>query len=301
MMTGVISGLISAFLQSGSYVFSRWYINRYRNPFELLIFSQLAMGVFGILTLPVVLQFTHFPMTPLFWGMEVLCVLAFMAGQFGFFQSLKLLEASRLSSLLGLKIIVLALICLAITRTPLHELQWMAIVLCAVGAVGMNFTGGPITLKACLWLAFTLVMYAICDLLEAELIWRMPAGKPIVDSTAVAAVTYVLLGFAALPFLIRTGWKYEKCRDALPYAGSWSLAMILIYLCYSTLGPVYGNIIQASRGIISVLLGLWLLHLGFKDLEPRVDRKAWMRRFLMAIVMIVAMFLYSYARTLGQS
>ena len=129
----------------------------------------------------------------------------------------------------------------------------------------------------------------------------MPAGKPIVDSTAVAAVTYVLLGFAALPFLIRTGWKYEKCRDALPYAGSWYLAMILIYLCYSTLGPVYGNIIQASRGIISVLLGLWLLHLGFKDLEPRVDRKAWMRRFLMAIVMIVAMFLYSYARTLGQS
>ena len=64
---------------------------------------------------------------------------------------------------------------------------------------------------------------------------------------------------------------------------------------------MYGNIIQASRGIFSVLLGLWLLHLGFKDLEPRVDRKAWMRRFLMAIVMIVAMFLYSYARTLGQS
>lgn len=298
MITGIASGLISAFLQSGSYVFSRWYINRHKSPFELLIFSQLAMGIFGVLTLPAVLVFTQFPLTPLFWGMELICVAAFMAGQFGFFQSLKLLEASRLSSLLGLKIIVLALICLTVMRQPLHLLQWLAIVLCAVGAVGMNFTGGPITLRACLFLAFTLVMYAICDILEAELIWRMPAGSPIVNSTAVAALTYLLLGITALPFLAKTDWNAAKCRDALPYAGSWYAAMILIYLCYSTLGPVYGNIIQASRGILSVLIGVWLLHLGFKDLEPRVDRKAWMRRFLMAIVMIVAMVLYSYARSL---
>ena len=67
MITGIASGLISAFLQSGSYVFSRWYINRHKSPFELLIFSQLAMGIFGVLTLPAVLVFTQFPLTPLFW------------------------------------------------------------------------------------------------------------------------------------------------------------------------------------------------------------------------------------------
>ena len=62
------------------------------------------------------------------------------------------------------------------------------------------------------------------------------------------------------------------------------------------IGVVFGNIIQASRGIISVALGAVLLHYGFDRLEPRVGRKAWIRRFLMAVVMVAAMCLYTYAR-----
>ena len=298
MLAGIIGGLLSAFLQSVSYVLSRQYINKHKTPFELVVFSQLVMGVFGALTIPLILPFTRFPLTPLFCGMLLICVIAFMAGQFGFFQTLRELEASRLSSLLGLKIIVLAIICMVITRSSLHFLQWMAIILCAVGAVGMNFTGGRIPLKAASWLGFTLLMYATCDILEAELIWRMPGQSIIVNSTAVAALMYLLLGILTIPFLLKYPWNRTKCKDAFPYAVTWYAAMILIYLCYSSLGPVYGNIIQASRGIISVLIGAWLLHLGMEHLEPRVDRKAWMRRFLMAVVMIVAMCLYSYARTL---
>lgn len=45
-----------------------------------------------------------------------------------------------------------------------------------------------------------------------------------------------------------------------------------------------GTIIQVSRGIILVLLMVWLRHCGYEHLEPRAGRKARSRRFLMAVV-----------------
>ncbi len=299
MIVGVVGGLLSALLQSCSYVFSRVFIHKHKSSFELVVFSQLIMGVFGALTIPLMLPFSHYPHSLEFYSLMLLCVFSFVAGQYGFFQTLKELEASRLSSLMGLKIVILALITMVLSRTPLHFLQWIAIVLCSTAAIGMNFTGGRITLKAALWLAFMLFAYAICDLLEAELILQMNGNSLIADSTAVAALMYLILGVLTVPFLLKYHWDLHKCKDAVPYAISWYCAIILLFLCYGSIGAVFGNIIQASRGIISVAIGAWLLHLGYEHLEPRVDRKAWCRRFLMAIVMICAMCLYSYARTLS--
>lgn len=59
-----------------------------------------------------------------------------------------------------------------------------------------------------------------------------------------------------------------------------------------------GTIIQVSRGIILVLLMVWLRHCGYEHLEPRAGRKARSRRFLMAVVMICFMCFYFYAWTL---
>ena len=296
MIVGIIGGILSAALQSGSYVFSRVFILKHKSSLELAVFSQLLMGIFGLVTIPLLLPFIQFPATSAFFILLLMCVLSFMAGQYGFFQTLRELEASRLSSLLGLKIVILAVTAMIITHTPLHFLQWIAIILCSTGAVGMNFTGGRITLKAAAWLIFMLVAYSVCDLLEAELIRQMNGRSLIVDSTAVAALMYLLLGVLTLPLLLKYRWSLRKCTDSLPYAASWYCAIILLFLCYDSIGAVFGNIVQASRGIISVMLGAWLLHLGYEHLEPRVGRKAWCRRFLMAVVMICAMSLYSYAQ-----
>ena len=299
MTVGILGGFLSAMLQSGSYVFSRVFIQKHGSAFALVVFSQLIMGIFGAVTIPLMMPFTHYPLTWRFFGLMVLCVLSFVAGQYGFFQTLREMEASRLSSLLGLKIIILAMVSMLVTRLPLHFLQWIAIILCSVGAIGMNFTGGRITWKGALWLGFMLLTYSICDLIEAELILEMRGSSLIADSTAVAALMYLFLGLLTLPCLLKYRWNFRKAVDALPYAVTWYCAIILLFLCYGSIGAVFGNIVQASRGIISVILGAWLLHLGYENLEPRVDRKAWCRRFLMAVVMICAMSLYSYARSLA--
>lgn len=296
MLIGIVGGFFSAALQSSSYVLSRVFIHKYKDSFSLVVFSQLAMGVLGAATIPLIMPFSSYPLTWKFFGLMLLCVLTFMGGQYCFFQTLREIEASRLSSLLGLKIVILALISMLVTRIPLHFLQWLAIILCSVAAVGMNFTGGRITRKGAFWLLLMLISYSCCDLIETELILEMQGKSLLADSTAVAALMYLILGALTVPLLWKHRWDFGKFKAAVPYAASWYGGIILLFLCYGSLGAVFGNIIQSSRGIISVALGAWLLHLGYEHLEPRVDRKSWCRRFLMAVVMICAMCLYSYAR-----
>ncbi|UKI30884.1 MAG: DMT family transporter [Lentisphaeria bacterium] len=204
--------------------------------------------MFGALTIPLMMPFTRYPGTWNFALLMLLCVLSFVAGQYGFFQTLREVEASRLSSLLGLKIVILAFFTMLLTRTPLHFLQWIAVILCSVAAIGMNFTGGRISWRAAFWLTFMLVTYSICDMIEAELILQMRGSSLIADSTAVAGLMYFILGILTLPCLLKCRFRLSLCKDALPYALTWYCAIILLFLCYGSIGAVFGNIIQASRG-----------------------------------------------------
>lgn len=237
MLIGVVGGLCSALLQSGSYVFSRVFIHKHRGSFTLVVFSQLIMGVFGALTIPLMMPFTRYPATWNFALLMLLCVLSFVAGQYGFFQTLREVEASRLSSLLGLKIVILAFFTMLLTRTPLHFLQWIAVILCSVAAIGMNFTGGRISLQGAFWLAFMLVTYSICDMIEAELILQMRGSSLIADSTAVAGLMYFILGLLTLPCLLKCRFRFQLCKDALPYALTWYCAIILLSSVTVRSGP----------------------------------------------------------------
>jgi hypothetical protein len=68
--------------------------------------------------------------------------------------------------------------------------------------------------------------------------------------------------------------------------------MILLYVCFGIIGPVYGNVIQSTRGLMSVALGAWLAHLGFRRLETRVSRRTLVLRFLAAGLMCVAIWMF---------
>ena len=63
---------------------------------------------------------------------------------------------------------------------------------------------------------------------------------------------------------------------------------------------VYGSILQAARGVISVVIGAILLKMGLKEYEPRVGVFAWIRRLIMALLMAGAMAVYAIARTMSQ-
>ena len=295
MWFGVTAGFVSALLQSTSYLFSRRFVLKHRNPGLLVVYSQLVMFGFGLLTLAATLPFVRVPLNGTFCMLLVVFVAASCSGYFCFFQALREIEASRLSSLLGLKIVVLAAITVAILHQPLNDLQYLAIGCSAVAAVGMNFSGGALSPRGCLFLLLTLLTYATADFVETAMILMMPGESLLLNSVAVTGVAFSVLGCVSSLAFVRLKWNRSCFIDAIPYAAAWYLAMLFLFTSFGAIGVLFGNIIQAGRGLISVLLGLLLLRFGLAGLEPRVGARAWTRRAVMAVLMLIAMTLYSCA------
>jgi uncharacterized membrane protein YgdD (TMEM256/DUF423 family) len=66
-----------------------------------------------------------------------------------------------------------------------------------------------------------------------------------------------------------------------------------LYCSFGLVGVVFGNILQSTRGIMSVALGAMLAHLGWHELEQRVDRAMLLRRFAAALLMTAAIAIYA--------
>jgi hypothetical protein len=81
-------------------------------------------------------------------------------------------------------------------------------------------------------------------------------------------------------------------KDSLPYALCWYTAMCGLLASFDLVGVMLGTIIQASRGFFSVVIGYALLKTGIDKLEPEVSGRMWVRRCIMAVLMMAAMALY---------
>ncbi len=294
MTYGIFCGLSAALLMSISYIFSKRFILRNGSPFLLTLYAQSLQGIFGIILLCCIWKNFSLPHTPHSVMLVLGAGVCHIFGNFCFFRTLKELEASRLSSLLGLKIAMLGLICMIFFGKEIRLLQWGAVLLATIAAVGMNFTGGRITLKAAFWLFMTLLGYSLGDLAGTYLFDAIQAESRLLQSLASVGTSSLVSALIIAPmfFLKKNPKKLSLVLDAAPYAVCWFTSLLFLFDCFSNLGVVYGSILQAMRGIFSVLLGLLLIKLGFTGYEPKVGTRAWIRRFLMSILMFSALVLY---------
>ena len=294
MVFGIAAGALSALLMSCSFIFSRAFIREYKDPVKLAVFSQLVMALGGVVMLLFGCIFLEIPWSGRFLYYLSGEVFFFLIGQTSFFMVLRQVEASRAASLLGLKIIVLALIAALLGKRVL-PLQWVAVVFCTTAAVGMNLSGGHMSKSSVFWLLSAVTFYALCDICLTEMMLLMPGGSMLLNSFGVIGVCYTALGLAVLPFL----WKYRpgpgEFKAAVPYGVLYFSAMIFLMTSFGLLDVVFGGVIQAGRGIISVLLGVILVRLGLEKSEPQVAGRIWLRRLLMSILMLGAMALYTFA------
>ena len=295
MISGIAAGLTSALLISISFVFSRAHIRKYGDPVQLAVHSQLVMGVGGIVMLLASLFFQPIPLN----NQRFLLLLAgdvgfFLIAQTSFFIVIKQVEASRASSLLGLKLIVLALIAVLIGK-PISPLQWLAIILCTIAAVGMNFSGGRLALRSVFWLMLSVLFYALCDSCIAEMMLMMPGKSMLTNSFGVIGISYTALALAALPATWKYPFRKKPMLDTIPYGAFYFISILFLMTCYGLIGVVFGSIMQAGRGVISVLLGILLIRLGVEKTEPMVSPRLWIQRGMMALLMLTAMVLYTCA------
>lgn len=292
MFFGIIAGLLSACLMSGSFILSRAFIRKYGDPVRLAVFSQIAMGIGGAVMLIPGILCIGYPASGRFYLYLAGEILFFLIGQTSFFMMIKKVEASRAASLLGTKILSLALLA-TLLGDPVMPMQWAAVLLCAVAAVGMNLSGIRISAGSFFWLLAAVTFYALCDICITGMMLLMPGGSMIVNALGVTAICFTSLGIAVLPAL----WKYpmrgRELLDAVPYGLFYYLSLIFLMASFAALGVVFGGIIQAGRGIISVVLGFLLLRMGIDKSEPPASRRMWIRRLCMAVLMLAAMVMYT--------
>ena len=293
MFLGIVTGLVSALFMSLSYIFSRIYFRQYPDPVQLAVHSLIIMGIWGAILLGICSLFLKIP-----WGGRFLLLtlgetVFFLISQTGFFLLLKEVEASRAASFLGLKLIAIALLSACFGQFP-NFYQALAIVLCTIAAVGMNFSGGKLTFASILYLLSAAFFYSACDICITEMMKMMPAeNSMLTNALGVMGVCYTAMGSVTLPFLWKYPFRKELVSATLKYSFFYFSSILFLMACFGAVGVVFGSILQAGRGILSVLLGVILLKLGWEKNEPDVSRKVWIRRLTMAVLMVCAMTLYT--------
>ena len=294
MIFGILSGFAAATFQSGGYILARIYIKKRNDPLELMVIAQLLIALFSI---PLLLLLWRNG----FWGnwhwVVPMCLTAIgtTGGELMFFRAERSIAPSRLSSLLGLRVALLAIVSASIGLEHYNLLQCGGIVLAAASAFVMNYQNGRLNFKGMPNVFAALAFYCLSDLSIKYMIDGITA--PSLWHSALIAVCCInlLIGTVLLPFLFVLKIRARNFLPATPYAATWLVKQLFLYLCYAMVGPVFGNVVMASRGPIAIVLTLILLHLGVRDIEQPKALSVWVRRGVATLMLAAAIVLYSVA------
>jgi drug/metabolite transporter (DMT)-like permease len=218
----------------------------------------------------------------------------YFTAQAALFIALRRSDASRVSPLLALKVVFLALISVIFMHEVLGLQQWVAILLCLAAAVTLNFTGGQLPWMTAAMVILACLGYSLSDLNIKLLVDALAGSLKQQDAIYFGVCAcYLCCGVVALPMLL---WQRQGIwRDlpyAIPFSLAWLAAMVFLFTCFATVGVIYGNILQSTRGILSIGMGVILAKMNLEHLEQRVSISVTLRRVLAAGMMGAAIYLY---------
>ena len=292
LAAGILCGLLAALMQSCSYLGGRRFLAREGNAVQLMISSLIICGISAWLLAP----FYWMPEKFFTWQMALWVLLAdggFVLGQWGFFNAQKHIESSRIASLLGLKVLAVTLLTMTFLGERYTIGQYGAIAGAAAAAMLMNWNKGKLDWKGMNYLLTALLGYATSDLGIQQVVKLIGGNDPITRGMAGFTLTYGILligSLAAMP-LFKVSWKMVK--GALPQGVCWIFSMWGLYVCFGLLGAAFGNVIQASRGVISLVLGIILSYFCIEGLEQKQSLTVWLRKTAAALLMFGAIVLYA--------
>jgi drug/metabolite transporter (DMT)-like permease len=309
---GVVAGLAAAAASAVSYLISRHHGRSAGASLRLLLLAHVVMGI-ACLPLIAWLWPAQMPSPARWLPFLVGSAACYLGGQAVVFAALRRMPASRLAPLLGLKIVMLAVIVSFLPGVPLDARQWAAVALSVVAAALLRPAGdkGPaaglagglgIVLLGCLLFAVSdLCIVGLIDGLQrdglqgdgsqglgSQGLGRLHAGG------LAMAITYAVCGAAAASGLRWAGPRDSRDWTAAgQYAAAWLGGMVALYCCFGTVGALFGNVLQSTRGLMAVAIGPVLAHAGWHDLEERVDRATFARRLAAAALMTAAIAIYA--------
>lgn len=304
LLFGILAGLAAAFFSSVSYLVSRHHGTREKQASRrMLIFAHVIMGTFSASAALAIYSLEIFSPGMWTWDIWLPCFIStatYFFGTSAVFNVLRKTDASQLSPLLGLKIIALALIVSLVFGQTLSVPQWFAVTLCAVAAILLQQGGSGLPFQSLMLLSCGCICFAIADLGIVEMIDAMQnvmhLSRFSVGCLALL-VTYVFIGLLVMPFAMLEYVRDQQptlrdWRAAVEYSTAWLLAMFSLYACIGSVGVILSTILQSTRGIVSVILGVVLSGQGWHQLESNIEQTVFLRRFLAALCMTTAIGLY---------
>ena len=298
-LTGILLGLAAALGHSLSYLATRWFTqDRGRGTGQLLVLSHTAMGLGCAAVLPWVWP------AGLGWEARWLLRLAgvvgcFVVAQVCLLSALRRVEASRVAPLLGLKVAMLAVISVALGGS-LSAGQWLGVGLAVVSAWMLHGVGGRLPPRVTALVFGACVAYAVNDTFILSLIrevQRLTGDRSVMGVPLfAAAAAYTAVGGLAACLLPVYGTRQAAAwRDAAPYTASWALTMVVLYAAFAAIETVLTSILQSTRGLISIGLGVLLARAGWQHLEPKQGGWVVGRRLAAAALMTAAVACYVVA------
>lgn len=296
-LLGILLGLGAAFWQSLSYLATRQYVQRRGGGSRtLLALSHVLMGCACGAALPWAWPATQQAWSALLPPLAAVSIF-YAGGQLCLMLALRHTEASRVSPMLAFKVVILAALTVFLGHKILSPLQWIAVGTCVGGAMALHYSGGRTSRRALLAIILACVFYSLSDWNITLLVSRVqgvPRWQAFIWSTLIC---YSLCGVLAVGLLPWFGSRRAvDWAEAIPFAFTWLAAMFMLFACFGLVGVLYGNILQSTRGIMSVLMGGALSRWGLIHLEQARPRRVWVRRLAAAALMTAAVVLYAVER-----
>ncbi|MGB0767687.1 MAG: EamA family transporter, partial [Phycisphaeraceae bacterium] len=313
MLFGILLGLGSAFCSSLAYLVSRRYsvhhVEReadqpqWLGPLRLMVTTHVMLGVVCGGAYLVIRPTGEAQPPDWSWALSscVFVALFYLIANTLVFFVLQRTEASRIAPLLGFKVVLLALVTHFILKDPLVEQQWVAVLLATAAAWVLGASGGRLPRTTVVLTVLACACYVSSDTFIGQMVpaW-MPAGvdyeaakttDPLAVMTAALqgmALSYVWCGLVAVALLpIAKPWRATHWRGSAPYAGAWLLAMVCLYSCFALTNIVLGTILQSTRGLMSIFIGVLIYKLGHHHIESHAPLKVVIQRAIAAALMIV--------------
>lgn len=254
------------------------------------------MGIAAVAAFPF---FLDRPLPPISeWWLQLTAVAGFyLTAQQLLFQSLKKTDSSVVAPLLGLKIPLLGIIFVLFLGEEMPIPGWIAVVLCTIAAFMVSPPRGLPEIRGLLLILLTCLGYCGSDIFIPRLNKTL---APASDHPALLGVsmTYIVCGVVGLGTAVQQkAFRIPKVhRYALPYAATWLTGMCFLFVTFSTVGVIFGNMLQSTRGFISVLIGAAVVHFGWHRIEAKTSRGFFWLRFSGAVLMTAAIVLYYWTK-----
>lgn len=306
MLTGILLGLLAAFLQSLSYLISASFVRAHATRRDaataLVARSHIAMGILSAIALAITyhLHGDRIPTLTSWLHLGALCIACNMVAQFAMYFTLRFADASRVSPLTGIKILFIALMGITFTGDHYTPLQWGAVALTLCAAYLLSRNGGRLSAAGIAGILITSLAHGSSDFfvrLQQAVFHTTPdAALPtILINLIIVFADYSIGGVTSLALLPFTGRYPARAwfRHILPYSLVWLGAMCVLFIAFDRLGLVHGTIVQSTRGLISIALGFLLARLGFSSLEKRLPPKTQLLRLAAGLLMFLAIVLFA--------